>query len=141
MITAGQLKKGAAVTLDGAHWVVEHYHTHAGRRRRPVGGVIAKGASTTMLMPVRNPLPAILLTLAAISLDITNRTLHAKDPALRSLTLEEFNQLHREVRPPKGEVWRTIPWKLSLLDAQRLAAAEQKPIFLWAMAGNPLGCV
>ena len=57
------------------------------------------------------------------------------------LTLEEFEKLHREVRPLEGEVWRTIPWKLSLLDAQRLAATEQKPIFLWAMASNPLGCV
>ena len=64
-----------------------------------------------------------------------------KAPAVGSLTLEEFNKLHKEVRPPKDEVWRTIPWKLSLLEAQRLAATEQKPIFLWAMAGNPLACV
>jgi hypothetical protein len=94
-----------------------------------------------MLMPVQKVLPAVLLALAAISLDAANRTLNARSPAVGSLTLEEFNKLHQEVRPPKDEVWRTIPWKLSLLEAQRLAATEQKPIFLWAMAGNPLGCV
>jgi hypothetical protein len=57
------------------------------------------------------------------------------------LSLEEFKKLHQEVRPSKDEVWRSIPWKLSLLEAQRLAAREQKPIFLWAMAGHPMACV
>jgi hypothetical protein len=94
-----------------------------------------------MLMPGQKVLPMVLLTLAVIGLDTANWTLHAKDPAVGSLTLEEFNKLHKEVRPRKDEVWRTIPWKLSLLEAQRLAATEQKPIFLWAMAGNPLACV
>jgi len=94
-----------------------------------------------MLMSSQKVLPTVLLTLAVIGLDIANRSLNAKEPADGSLTLEEFNKLQKEVRPPKDEVWRTIPWKLSLLEAQGLAAAEQKPIFLWAMAGNPLACV
>ena len=94
-----------------------------------------------MLMPAQKVLLAVLLTLAVIGLDIANRTLNVNEPAGGSLTLEEFNKLHKEVRPPKDEVWRTIPWKLSLLEAQRLAATERKPIFLWAMAGNPLACV
>ena len=94
-----------------------------------------------MLMPAQRVLPAALLAFAVIGSDIANRTLNAKDPAVGSLTLEEFNKLHKVVRPPKDEVWRTIPWKLSLLEAQRLAVTEQKPIFLWAMAGNPLACV
>jgi len=94
-----------------------------------------------MLMPGRRVLPVVLLTLAVIGLDTANRSPNAKDPAVGSLTLEEFNKLHKEVKPPKDEVWRTIPWKLSLLEAQRLAATEQKPIFLWAMAGNPLAGV
>jgi len=92
-------------------------------------------------MSSQKGLPTVLLMLAVIGLDIGNLALNAKEPAGGSLTLEEFNKLHKVVRPPKDEVWRTIPWKLSLLDAQRLAATEQKPIFLWAMAGNPLACV
>jgi hypothetical protein len=102
---------------------------------------ITKGASTAMLIPAQRVLPAVLLTLAVIDLNIANRTLHAKEPTGGSLTLEEFNKLHKEVRPPKEEVWRSIPSRLSLVEAQRLAATEQKPIFLWAMAGNPLACV
>ena len=94
-----------------------------------------------MLMSSQKVLPTVLLTLAVIGINIAHRALNAKEPAGGSLTLEEFNKLHKEVRPPKDEVWRTIPWKLSLVEAQRQAATEQKPIFLWAMAGNPLACV
>lgn len=38
------------------------------------------------------------------------------------------------------EPWRTIPWKISLIEAQNLAAESRKPIFIWAMDGHPLGC-
>ena len=51
-----------------------------------------------------------------------------------------FRQLHAEVRPSDDELWRTIPWKISLLDAQQAAAEQGKPIFIWAMDGHPLGC-
>ena len=61
--------------------------------------------------------------------------LHAGD-----LTTERFEQLHREIQPAKDAAWRTIPWQLSLLDAQRIAAQQRKPIFIWAMDGHPLGC-
>lgn len=36
--------------------------------------------------------------------------------------------------------WRSIPWELDLLEAQRKAVEESKPIFIWAMDGHPLGC-
>jgi len=36
MITAGQFKKGVAVTFEGAHWIVEDYHIHKTAQRRPV---------------------------------------------------------------------------------------------------------
>jgi len=52
----------------------------------------------------------------------------------------EFRNLHRQLQPPKSEVWRTIPWRVSLLEAQQVAARERKPIFIWAMDGHPLGC-
>ncbi len=51
----------------------------------------------------------------------------------------EFRKLHQELQPPKDEVWRTIPWKISLLEASREAARDKKPIFVWAMHGHPLG--
>ena len=56
------------------------------------------------------------------------------------LTDEEFRRLHRELQPSPNEPWLTIPWKISLLDAQQAAATQKKPIFIWAMDGHPLGC-
>ena len=51
----------------------------------------------------------------------------------------EFKRLHAELQLG-DEPWLTIPWKISVLNAQRAAAKENKPIFIWAMDGHPLGC-
>ena len=52
-----------------------------------------------------------------------------------------FRELLAFIRPRPGEVrWRAIPWRTDLREACRLAAQEDRPIFLWAMNGNPLGC-
>ena len=56
------------------------------------------------------------------------------------LTEAEARRLIEELRPDPDVAWRTIPWKIRLLDAQRDAAREGKPIFIWAMDGHPLGC-
>ncbi len=56
------------------------------------------------------------------------------------LTEERYQQLLAELQPSESALWRSIPWKISLLDAQHAAAAENKPIFIWAMDGHPLGC-
>ena len=56
------------------------------------------------------------------------------------LTDAKFRELLKQLQPASDESWRTIPWKIALLDAQRNAAKENKPIFIWAMDGHPLGC-
>lgn len=56
------------------------------------------------------------------------------------LTDEEFQKLHQELRPSKDDVWRTIPWRISLADAQAVALQERKPLFMWSMDGHPMGC-
>ena len=56
------------------------------------------------------------------------------------LTRSEFRRLHQQLLPAPDEPWRTIPWHISLLEAQRVAAEAGKPIFIWAMDGHPLGC-
>ena len=56
------------------------------------------------------------------------------------LTEAKFRELHKELQPQGDEPWRTIPWKIALLDAQRAAAKQNMPIFIWAMDGHPLGC-
>ena len=64
----------------------------------------------------------------------------AADARGGELTDAEFRRLHDELAPDPSEAWRTIPWKISVLDAQRVAAREGKPIFIWSMDGHPLGC-
>jgi hypothetical protein len=60
--------------------------------------------------------------------------------AAEDLTEQRFRQLHKQLQPAADELWRTIPWRTSLLKAQQIAITEKKPIFIWAMDGHPLGC-
>jgi hypothetical protein len=74
---------------------------------------------------------AVLLTLLPFAPADTARSAELSDA--------EFNRLHAELQPGESP-WLTIPWKISVLNAQRTAAKEDKPIFIWAMDGHPLGC-
>ena len=56
------------------------------------------------------------------------------------LSVQDFEKLHKELQPPKGEPWLSIPWKTSLLEARDAAAEQKKPILIWSMDGHPLGC-
>ena len=69
------------------------------------------------------------------------------DPSIRSqpaagtgLTVADFEKLHKELQPPADELWRTIPWHVSILDGREAAAKAGKPIFVWVASGEPLGC-
>ena len=57
------------------------------------------------------------------------------DPATFRETLAFIKAKPEELR------WASIPWQTDLWEARRLAAKQGKPIFAWAMNGNPLGCV
>jgi hypothetical protein len=62
------------------------------------------------------------------------------NPALQ-LNAASFRDLIAYIRPKAEESkWLEIPWQTDLWEGRRLAMAEGKPIFLWAMNGNPLGC-
>ena len=61
-------------------------------------------------------------------------------PAGGGLTLAEFTKLHQELQPPKDELWRTIPWHVSIVEGREAAAKAKKPIFVWVASGEPLGC-
>ena len=53
----------------------------------------------------------------------------------------KFDALHALVQPtPEESTWRAIPWGTQLWDARIEAARLGKPIYLWEMDGNPLGC-
>ena len=64
----------------------------------------------------------------------------SREPAERGLTVAEFEKLHKELRPPRDELWRTIPWHVSILEGREAAARAGKPIFVWVASGEPLGC-
>ena len=64
----------------------------------------------------------------------------AQEPAKIGLTMAEFEKLHKELQPPKDELWRTIPWHVSIVEGQQAAAKTKKPIFVWVASGEPLGC-
>ena len=50
MIAAGQFKKRAVITLDGAHWVVEDYHVQKTAQRHPVLHVKLRNMKTGHLV-------------------------------------------------------------------------------------------
>jgi hypothetical protein len=56
------------------------------------------------------------------------------------LPVADFERLHRELQPPKDELWRSIPWKVSILEGRDAATKEGKPLFVWVASGEPLGC-
>ena len=76
---------------------------------------------------------------AIVCIALASSLLPDASPA-EELTEAKFKELHAELQPAADEPWRTIPWKIALLDAQQTAAKENKPIFIWAMDGHPLGC-
>lgn len=56
-----------------------------------------------------------------------------------ALTDETFEALFEACRPQK-ERWTDIPWIGGLWEGRQKAAREEKPLFIWAMNGHPLGC-
>ena len=58
----------------------------------------------------------------------------------KSLTPEDFDRLHKMIKPQPGE-WKfaEIPWAKTVREAREKSAAEGKPLLIWYMVGEPLG--
>lgn len=41
---------------------------------------------------------------------------------------------------PTEERWLAIPWRYDLMQARLEAQNLNRPLFLWVMNGNPMGC-
>ncbi len=55
----------------------------------------------------------------------------------RSIGTAEFEKLHQMLKPQSGESrWMEIDWYPNVWEARRKAAAEGKPILLWAGSGG-----
>src|SRR5262245_4192136 len=85
-----------------------------------------------------------LLTLLASNLPITvpagEKAGGNQGTGTSGLTVAAFEKLHKELQPPKDELWRSIPWQVSILEGRELAAKTKKPTFVWVASGEPLGC-
>jgi hypothetical protein len=77
---------------------------------------------------------------ALIVAALSAASLHAQEPAKSGLTMADFEKLHKELQPPDNELWRTIPWHVSIIEGRDAAAKTKKPIFVWVASGEPLGC-
>jgi len=63
-------------------------------------------------------------------------------PRARPIDPATFRDTLAVLAPKPEEMkWASIPWQTDLWEARRLAQAQDKPIFMWSMNGNPLGCV
>ena len=51
-----------------------------------------------------------------------------------------FDETFALVKASSGEArWDEIEWTTSLWEGRKRAAAEGKPLFIWAANGNPIG--
>jgi hypothetical protein len=55
------------------------------------------------------------------------------------LSLADFKEL-KALLDLQSQPWTTIPWKYSITEARKQAAASKKPIFMVVNTGNALGC-
>lgn len=58
--------------------------------------------------------------------------------AQEELNEERFKELMESIVP--AENLSPIEWQPDLLEAQKMALEQKKPMFIWSMDGHPLGC-
>lgn len=59
-----------------------------------------------------------------------------------SLSDAQFELLRQFILPTSDEAkWRETPWLPSIEDGRVKGTAQNRPLFVWAMNGDPLGCV
>lgn len=55
--------------------------------------------------------------------------------------VSDVDSLKTLIKPRAEETrWEEIPWMVDLWEARRKAAETGKPLMLWEMDGNPMGC-
>jgi hypothetical protein len=55
---------------------------------------------------------------------------------------EDFETVFKFVQPRENEIrWREVDWLPGLWEGIQTANETKKPMFIWAMNGDPLGCV
>ncbi len=53
--------------------------------------------------------------------------------------LAELERRAKEIRPSAAEqLWKEIPWMTSVVEAQKVAQAEKRPVLMWISDDDPL---
>ena len=76
-----------------------------------------------------------ILGIASLAVVLTAGPLRVDEP--KPLGNGEFEKLHQMLKPQAGESrWMEIDWYPNVWEARKKAAAEGKPLFLWAGSGG-----
>lgn len=81
-----------------------------------------------------------VLPISVVALATFPMVAQEQQPSPPPLSEAKFGELLALLTPTENAMWRQIPWRIELLEAQREAAEHNKPLFIWAMDGHPLGC-
>lgn len=78
---------------------------------------------------------AAIVAAGALVAPLQRASAQAKEA--RQLSAAEFAKLHQMIKPQAGESrWMEIVWHPNIWEARQKAAAEGKPLFLWAGSGG-----
>ena len=95
----------------------------------------------TNLLGLMGLMSATLLSSAAAPPVQEKSPQAAADEWASKLLAEQFDDVHKLIKPQRGESrWREIPWLTSLWEARVKAAAEGKPIVVWTGSGGAPAC-
>ena len=91
------------------------------------------------MFPTKFPKWTLLLAgmVTAGVLPFPARQAPAQEKEAPPLSAVEFEKLHQMIKPQAGEArWMEIAWYPNIWEARQKAAAEGKPLFLWAGSGG-----
>lgn len=79
-----------------------------------------------------------MLWLAAAGTILAMRPVEVPAQETAAGSAGDFSSIHAELC--KREKWETVDWKTDFREAHAASVKEGKPIFIWAMDGQTLGC-
>ena len=77
----------------------------------------------------------LVMFAVAVSAALITGSLRAGEPT--PIASDQLAKLHRLIKPGPGESrWMEIAWHPTVWEARQKAAAEGKPLFIWAGSGG-----
>lgn len=66
--------------------------------------------------------------------------MYSGDSAFARVSKNLNNEIASVLPTPQEDRWLQVPWRTSLMPARVEAQNLNRPMFLWIMNGNPMGC-